>query len=139
MPKGQVQRFTRIKEDFLEAFYHEQVGGVEGLVAWVSMPGNRGKFYEMIVRLLPKELSLSGEGGGPIQLSDPERVTKLQYVISALERLAKERLTAKIEPEPLLIEAEVTEEVPTENLPPKDRISNLVRFVGRIENAKRVM
>ena len=87
---GQPKRFTRIREDFLEAFYHETIGGVDGLVTWANEdPRNRETFYKMICQLLPKEVNLTGKEGGPIELSDPERVTKLQFVIATLERAVK--------------------------------------------------
>jgi hypothetical protein len=135
-PLGQVNRFTRIREDFLEAFYDNRIGGVEGLVKWASENSlNRQLFYKMIVQLLPKELNLTGADGGPIQLTDPERITRIQYVIGALERLAKEKAIPQIEPETIPIEAE-SREIPTEQRPPKDRIGKLIDFNKKIESLR---
>jgi hypothetical protein len=131
---GQPKRFTRIREDFLEAFYHDSIGGVDGLVAWATEdPRNRETFYRMICQLLPKELNLTGREGGPIELTDPERITKLQFVIATLERAVKKEI--QVEPEPLLVEVP-RERVETENRPGQDRVGNLINFVRRIEGVR---
>ena len=140
LPLGKVNRFTRLKEEFLEAFYDPDVGGVKGLIEWATdtdHPENKTLFYKFIVQLLPKELNLTGEGGGPIQLSDPERITKLQYVLSTLERLARDKIP-KIENEPLLIEAReiVEEKMSTERRPDKSPGTNVVQFVKRLEGTR---
>ena len=51
-PKGSKNKFTLLKNAFLEAF--EEIGGKDALVKWAEQ--NRGKFYEFLVRLFPKEL-----------------------------------------------------------------------------------
>ncbi len=51
-PKGCKNRFTDLKEVFIEAF--EDLGGVSGLVQWGRK--NRGQFYQILSRLFPKEI-----------------------------------------------------------------------------------
>jgi hypothetical protein len=136
---GQPTRFHRLKADFLDAFYHEKLRGVEGLVEWATdpeHPENKATFYKMVVSILPKELNVTGENGGPIRLTDTERITKLQYVIAALERMAKmnlEKIT-QVSPEPLLIETTAIK--PSEDQVPRPRAANLVHFVKKIESAR---
>jgi len=57
---GQPNRFTQLKEAFLDAF--KQTGGVDGLVSWIkASPHNRGQFYVLITKLFPTEIEHSGE------------------------------------------------------------------------------
>ena len=146
---GNNGRFYRLKDDFIEAFYHRDLGGVEGLVEWAKE--NRSAFYKLIVSILPKELNLTGEMAGPILLSDPERVTKLQYVLASLEKLARGKMTPishQIESEPLLIDDrdEIIEGIIEDKVCVKKNLNglktsnknyqNLARFVERLEEVK---
>jgi len=47
-------KFTNLKEAFLEAF--ERTGGTEALAEWALQQKNRMQFYQMITRLLPKQV-----------------------------------------------------------------------------------
>ncbi len=133
-------RFYRLKDDFVEAFYHRDLGGVEGLVEWAKE--NRSTFYKLIVSILPKELNLTGEMAGPILLSDTERVTKLQYVLASLEKLARGKIVS-VEPEPLLIDDRA---VDCDEIIDEDRIcvrkgpdktyQTLAKFVERLQEVK---
>ena len=59
-PKGIPNRFTKLRDEMLEAF--EQLGGVDGLVKWArSDPDRQGMFYQMIARMLPKPIEVSGD------------------------------------------------------------------------------
>ena len=59
-PKGSANRFTKLRDEMLEAF--EQLGGVDRLVKWAkSNPDRQGMFYTMIARMLPKPVEVSGE------------------------------------------------------------------------------
>lgn len=49
-PKGSKNRFTSLKQSFLEAF--EELGGTEGLTEWAKK--NKGMFYQMLAKMLPK-------------------------------------------------------------------------------------
>jgi hypothetical protein len=62
-PKGATNRIPRVaKENIIKAF--EDLGGVEGLVAWaVADTKNRGEFYKIYSRLLPIENNITGADG----------------------------------------------------------------------------
>jgi len=52
-----------MREAFLMAF--DALGGVPALVEWASRDDdNRGQFYGLLARLLPREVNLSAESGG---------------------------------------------------------------------------
>lgn len=54
-PKGAVSAQAKIKMAYFKAF--EKLGGVDGLVKWAKHDKNtRAKFYDMILRLLPREI-----------------------------------------------------------------------------------
>ena len=62
-PPGTVNRYTKLKASFLEAFYTEELGGVQGLVQWACKNNeNRTTFYKLIVHLIPKDLNIKGDG-----------------------------------------------------------------------------
>lgn len=53
--KGSKNKFTTLKESFLDVY--QQLGGTEGLRKWAAKSdNNRGEFYKMVTRLLPKEV-----------------------------------------------------------------------------------
>jgi hypothetical protein len=65
--KGTPSRFTQLKRSFLEAFYSEELGGVDGLIKWAKLNNdNRTNFYKFIVQLIPKDLKLSGDADRPL-------------------------------------------------------------------------
>jgi len=60
-PKGSKDKFTKLKDSFLEAF--DRLGGVKGLVEWAKRSNNnRGQFYQMITKLLPKNVNIDTPG-----------------------------------------------------------------------------
>jgi len=68
-PKGSVNKFTNLKEVFLQAF--EETGGVEGLVEWIKKsPRNRGQFYTIIAKMLPSSVDVEIQKPPTIILSD---------------------------------------------------------------------
>ena len=58
-PKGTLNNFTKVRNAWLTAF--DQLGGTAGLVKWGRE--NRGDFYKLLTRLLPREerITLAGE------------------------------------------------------------------------------
>jgi|TARA_R110002074_G_C12242801_1_gene639434 hypothetical protein len=53
-PKGKSQ-LTSLKESFLEAY--QRLGGTDGLCEWAEKSDqNRGEFYKMVTKLLPREV-----------------------------------------------------------------------------------
>lgn len=60
-PKGSVNRFTKVKEEFLAAF--DEIGGRKALVEWGK--ANPREFYNLLVRLMPRETHLDAEVSHP--------------------------------------------------------------------------
>ena len=56
-PKGSLNKFTTLKNAFLEAF--ERTGGTDTLTEWGKQPKNRRDFYRLLAKLLPKEVDAS--------------------------------------------------------------------------------
>jgi len=51
---GSKNKFTSIKQDFLDAYNDERIGGLEGLIAWVlESKRNKAMFYQWVTKLLP--------------------------------------------------------------------------------------
>lgn len=66
-PKGIPNKFTTLKQAFLDAF--EELGGVQGLVAWAKRSNsNRGVFYNMLKSMLPRDVVLQNPGENPENL-----------------------------------------------------------------------
>ena len=57
-PVGSRNRFSQLKEAFVEAF--EGIGGVDSLMEWAR--DNKDKFYPLMVRIFPKEVELEHKG-----------------------------------------------------------------------------
>jgi hypothetical protein len=59
-PKGSKDKFTTLKQAFLDAF--EKTGGAAGLAAWIARSEhNRAIFYQLVTKLFPQEVAHSGE------------------------------------------------------------------------------
>lgn len=59
-PKGSMNRFTTMKQSFIEAF--DALGGTAGLIAWAkASPKNRRDFYSWVARMLPADINLNPE------------------------------------------------------------------------------
>ena len=54
--KGSKNKFTTLKQAFLDAFIG--IGGTEELKTWAKDEKNRAVFYQMVAKLLPKEVDL---------------------------------------------------------------------------------
>ena len=65
-PKGSLNQFTLLKHDYLKAF--EELGGVDGLVKWAKK--NKTTFYNIMTKLFPKGIELSGPDGGPLEFTE---------------------------------------------------------------------
>lgn len=83
-PKGCKNKFTTLKEAFVEAFV--ALGGAQGLLEWIEQretlirsngkkkfkvvldhSGERKKdFYKMVASMLPKDVQVSGKDGEPL-------------------------------------------------------------------------
>lgn len=64
-PKGSPNKITAdIKSALTDAF--DNLGGVPSLVKWGR--ANLGEFYKLWSKLVPKDVKVGGEGGGPVQI-----------------------------------------------------------------------
>jgi hypothetical protein len=60
-PKGSVNKFTTLKNAFLQAF--ELSGGIESLVEWINLSQrNRAHFYQLITKMLPSNVDVDHKG-----------------------------------------------------------------------------
>jgi hypothetical protein len=95
-PKGSKNKFTLLKNAFLEAF--EEIGGKDALVKWAEQ--NRGKFYEFLVRLFPKELKAelrAAEFEVPEVSEEEEEELKAFVEFTIQKELAKARYGEGVE------------------------------------------
>jgi len=87
-PRGSRNRFTNLRKAFLVAF--EEIGGQEALARWARQSKNKGEFYRMLARMLPREPEMSGRGGETwrnMEVSDDERAARIEQILeSARER-----------------------------------------------------
>jgi len=66
-PRGSQNKFSTIKQAFLEAF--EAAGGTTSLTEWGKV--NRKEFYTMIAKMLPKEIESKNE----LEILQPPNIT----------------------------------------------------------------
>lgn len=53
-PTGSQNKFTSLKQDFLNAYNDERVGGIEGLIEWIiEKKQNKAMFYQWLTKMLP--------------------------------------------------------------------------------------
>lgn len=64
--KGTQNKFTTLKQAFLDAF--EGMGGAAELQRWGAMQKNRAQFYNMICKMLPKEVTIGAPADSPDSL-----------------------------------------------------------------------
>ena len=65
-PKGSKDKFTNLKQAFLDAF--EAIGGTDALTAWAKKESNRKAFYSMITKLLPREVDVGQQKDNPLEI-----------------------------------------------------------------------
>lgn len=69
--KGTRNKFTSLKETFMNAFNSEEMGGEKGLIdAYKSNNFTKREFYKLISRMLPTNVSVEGDVKVTYQLSD---------------------------------------------------------------------
>ncbi len=60
-PKGLPNKFTTLKQSFLEVF--NELGGTQGLLAWVKeSKHNKALFYGWITKMLPSNIDVEPDG-----------------------------------------------------------------------------
>jgi hypothetical protein len=63
-PKGKPNKFTTLKQAFLDAF--EKMGGIEALYEWAKTNQHtKAQFYQMIAKMLPSNIDV--EAGKNLQ------------------------------------------------------------------------
>lgn len=76
-PKGSANKFTTLKAAFLNVF--ERMGGEDALLEWANASNrNKAAFYQWITKMLPADVNVSGENGGPIQVKIVRTVTTVK-------------------------------------------------------------
>lgn len=79
-----MNKFTTLKIAFLKAF--EKLGGVDGLYQWAQYsPQNMRVFYQMVARMLPREINLGDSDIKPNDLSSL-RDEELDAIIAGKKR-----------------------------------------------------
>lgn len=59
-PRGSKNKFTSLKESFVEAYL--KLGGTKGLIKWIeSSPKNKAAFYHDLIRLIPTSQLMASE------------------------------------------------------------------------------
>ena len=64
-PVGSKNRFSALKEAFVEAF--DGIGGVDSLTEWAK--DNPDKFYPLMARLFPKEVEIESKSSADLHVS----------------------------------------------------------------------
>jgi hypothetical protein len=67
-PKGSKDKFTNLKQAFLQAF--DGIGGSTALQNWAEDPKNRRDFYQMITKLFPKDIKVGPDEEGKDALTE---------------------------------------------------------------------
>jgi hypothetical protein len=69
--KGSKNRFTNLRDSFLNVY--QGLGGDEAFLKWVQKAkyNNKKEFYQMVSKMLPREIEMSGPGGAPLNTAPP--------------------------------------------------------------------
>lgn len=83
--KGSKNKFTTLKQSFLDAF--QDIGGTDTLSRWARKEKNKVEFYKLAAKMLPKDIEISGKGGGAINFRNAEEYTdaELAAMIAAAQ------------------------------------------------------
>lgn len=73
-PKGCVSKFTDLKTAFLHAF--EEIGHEDALVEYARTKKGKAHFFEMIAKMLPREIDAKVGHSGQIQVLRPALIKK---------------------------------------------------------------
>ena len=84
--KGVPNRFTTFRNALIEAFESKEIDGVRGLIAWGKQPKNRGQFYALMAKMLPREIEVSGELNFASPLSEESWDERAKRVTAELRK-----------------------------------------------------
>ena len=62
-------KFTTLKQSFLDAFNSKEMGGTKGLIEWAMMHRNKATFYQMIAKMLPKDIVVDMDIDGELVIT----------------------------------------------------------------------
>ena len=74
---GTPNKFTTLKQAFINAFNSPELRGEDGLKDWAQLKKNQPEFYKMLTKLFPTEVKVSGDLGLSA-LSDEELAKKIK-------------------------------------------------------------
>ena len=60
-PKGSRNKFTNLRESFL--FAYKGIGGDMALVEWAQNPKNKALFYQLLAKMLPRDMKVEADVG----------------------------------------------------------------------------
>lgn len=86
-PKGSKNKFTTIKDAFVDVFFSEEINGAEGLKEWVKAdPKNKEIFFGWMTKMFPKDMNVTGSLG----MSYSEGLNKVRDSIESSEGLREQ-------------------------------------------------
>lgn len=65
-PPGAKNKFTSFKQSLLNVY--QAMGGDAAFCEWASRRENKGEFYKLMAKMLPKEVELTGKDGGALEI-----------------------------------------------------------------------
>ena len=86
--KGTPNRFTVLKDAFLDAFESKELGGTDGLIKWAKAPENRKDFYSLVARMLPKNVSVDVDHSGHINIVSSKAMPENEWETQHADNLA---------------------------------------------------
>ena len=86
--KGTPNRFTALKDAFLDAFESNELKGTEGLIAWAKKEENRKDFYMLVAKMLPKNVTVDMEHSGSINVVSTKAMPEDDWETDYTDHLA---------------------------------------------------
>lgn len=69
--KGALNKFTTLKQSFLDAYNSKEMGGTNGLVdAFKPTPYTKRDFFKLIAKMLPSNVNVEGDLNVTFQASE---------------------------------------------------------------------
>jgi hypothetical protein len=78
---------TAVKEALCLAF--EGIGGTAKLIEWGKKEKNRAEFYKLWVKILPKEIEVSGNPDHPLEMNVNVIASRIEQLRSAFRGVAR--------------------------------------------------
>ena len=117
-PKGSKNKFTTLRESFIEAYL--KLGGTKGMIKWIeSSPKNKAAFYHDLIRLIPaSQLTAIEKESMTYELSE-KFMPKLIIEQIFTDKLPEQSVMRMPRPEDRLLESKKKEDkvIDIESLP----------------------